>query len=522
MKAGTNVILERKNLGRRALQAAALFVLFLSVSVGAAVSKSVLIRVKCTDIFPPNIVTDLTAVQRPTQGEIRLFWTAPSDYENPVTATPPAVTSYEIRYATFSVAEVGGSTIAWRAAAALLPAAATPAPSAPGSAGEYATISSLTPVVHYFGLWSFDARGNMSKVAMASATPLGDTVRPALVAGLEAASFPSVSWSTVKMNADGTAFNDFDSYVISRSVSLTGVFTPVASTVMFAPTEDRFSVAAASVTVPIEYLRITARDKSGNESDPALSNILQVTSEGIIGQIALAPNGTVSRAYVPSTLMGELRTTNGDRLLSIKADPAPAVNRDPRTLATYDVGVISSIQVVDKNFTFSRPAMTVSLQYSAPPAGASVGVLWWNGTAWIKVGQAEENDSNGDGVNDTITFRTALPGIYQVRTFQAATELTLDKNNVFPRIFTPNGDGINDVVYFVIENPKGSPIDGKIYDVGGNEVSDIRPAGAGAPTADTLEWNGRDRKGDLVPAGVYIYRIKGEGKKMTGTVVVAK
>ena len=74
----------------------------------------------------------------------------------------------------------------------------------------------------------------------------------------------------------------------------------------------------------------------------------------------------------------------------------------------------------------------------------------------------------------------------------------------------------------MIENPKGSPIDGKIYDVGGNEVSDIHPAGAGAPTADSLSWDGRDRNGSLVPAGVYIYRIKGEGKKMTGTVVVAK
>ena len=47
-------------------------------------------------------------------------------------------------------------------------------------------------------------------------------------------------------------------------------------------------------------------------------------------------------------------------------------------------------------------------------------------------------------------------------------------------------------------------------------------AGAGAPTADTMMWDGRDRDGRLVKAGVYIYCVKGEGKKMTGTVVVAK
>ena len=54
------------------------------------------------------------------------------------------------------------------------------------------------------------------------------------------------------------------------------------------------------------------------------------------------------------------------------------------------------------------------------------------------------------------------------------------------------------------------------------EVADLRPAGAGAPTPDTLCWNGRDRNGTTARAGVYIYVIKGEGKSMTGTVVVAK
>jgi hypothetical protein len=215
-----------------------------------------------------------------------------------------------------------------------------------------------------------------------------------------------------------------------------------------------------------------------------------------------------------------MKTKGGDLLLRMAPDANPALNRDPRTLATYDVGFISPAQVVDKNFTFSRPAMNVILAYPAPAAGSTVGVLWWNGVTWIKVGQADVDETIPTA--PTISFRTALPGVYQVRIFQAATSLTMDKNSVFPRIFTPNGDGINDVVYFVIENPNHSAVDGKIYDVAGGEVADIRPAGAGAPTADTMMWDGRDRTGQVVHAGIYLYRIAGEGKKMTGTVVVAK
>jgi hypothetical protein len=103
-----------------------------------------------------------------------------------------------------------------------------------------------------------------------------------------------------------------------------------------------------------------------------------------------------------------------------------------------------------------------------------------------------------------------------------ATELTLDKAAVFPQIFSPNGDGINDVVYLVIENPKQSDVSGKIIDMGGAEVGILRPAGTGAPTADTLMWDGRDPSGNLVPPGVYIYQIRGEGKTITGTMVIAR
>jgi hypothetical protein len=77
-------------------------------------------------------------------------------------------------------------------------------------------------------------------------------------------------------------------------------------------------------------------------------------------------------------------------------------------------------------------------------------------------------------------------------------------------------------VLFVVENPRQSSIEGKIYDIGGNEVATLRPAGAGAPTPDTLVWDGHDRDGRLARSGVYIYRIKGEGKSFTGTVVVAQ
>ena len=44
----------------------------------------------------------------------------------------------------------------------------------------------------------------------------------------------------------------------------------------------------------------------------------------------------------------------------------------------------------------------------------------------------------------------------------------------------------------------------------------------GANAVISLKWNGRDKTGNYVPSGVYIYQIQAEGKVINGTIVVAK
>jgi hypothetical protein len=91
---------------------------------------------------------------------------------------------------------------------------------------------------------------------------------------------------------------------------------------------------------------------------------------------------------------------------------------------------------------------------------------------------------------------------------------------VKPRILTPNGDTLNDVVQFKFDDTlAGRPLETEIMDIHGAKVANL----SFAQNADaTLEWNGKDSGGNALPSGIYIYSIQLGHHKATGTVVVAR
>ena len=87
-------------------------------------------------------------------------------------------------------------------------------------------------------------------------------------------------------------------------------------------------------------------------------------------------------------------------------------------------------------------------------------------------------------------------------------------------VFSPNGDGINDVAFFrltVLKVLEERPLQVNIYDLGGRLVGRATSLGSAsrAVTAGIVEfsWDGRDLSGQLVAPGIYLCRIKMEADK---------
>lgn len=85
------------------------------------------------------------------------------------------------------------------------------------------------------------------------------------------------------------------------------------------------------------------------------------------------------------------------------------------------------------------------------------------------------------------------------------------------RIFTPNGDSLNDRVLFELINDEDELISGKIFDITGGFVAEMTVL-----DEDTISWQGQDRLGHTVPSGIYLYQLESQSQKISGSIVVAR
>ena len=81
---------------------------------------------------------------------------------------------------------------------------------------------------------------------------------------------------------------------------------------------------------------------------------------------------------------------------------------------------------------------------------------------------------------------------------------------VVPKVFTPNGDGINDqtdveLAIFHLEGAKQLRVD--IYDLSGRRVRNLSKITEHPSGERRIEWDGRDEAGIVVPPGIYLVRV---------------
>ncbi len=129
-------------------------------------------------------------------------------------------------------------------------------------------------------------------------------------------------------------------------------------------------------------------------------------------------------------------------------------------------------------------------------------LFYWDGAAWRLVGGAVNPDL------DTVTAMVPRLGLY------ALFEITDFSSKIYApeeRVFTPNGDGINDKLLF---DGLSGDFEIKIFDEAGHLIRVLREP----------EWDGRDSSGRTVDNGLYVYQYVSElgSEWVSGVIAVAK
>ena len=340
----------------------------------------------------------------------------------------------------------------------------------------------------------------------------------------------TLTWESPLQNTDGSPVTDLAGYHVYRRTTLLGarsLITPVPLTI---------AAFADQVDGQTFYYTVTAIDTSGNESTESL-----FTDSSIDTNVIFLSTDTISSVFMPDKVNDLLRSAHNKygvplsiglneqpiptgsniarhiRITLIRGDNGQTINdlafAEPQSIVAIGYNLSNGQVVVGSPRPTALEAQSPTVMAATPN---DLSMYWHNGVTWVKVG------GTLDEAAQAIKTRTSFLGDYQLRIVSRATSLNLEQANVYPRVFSPNGDGFNDRVYFVLENPNDADVKGEIFDMAGRLVATLPPPSGTTGIGTTLIWDGKDLNGAVAPSGVYVYRIEGEGKTFTGTVAIAR
>ncbi len=310
---------------------------------------------------------------------------------------------------------------------------------------------------------------------------------------------------------------------------------------------DRFSPAYPFEVKGYQVYRATApADADWEFLAEVSSTTLQWTDAIAAGENyyyharAVNQAGESRPSYARSSLSGDLYFLAPDNqsilevpadgtgsFFSSSSDPMEAYSIEITTRAADIVGrVVKSVEftayrgglVEDDSFRLSKNGK-LKLFYSKSgssivPSSSdekAVSMFYHNGSRWLQM------YGTVDPAERSVSLETTLLGRYQLRTTERSGGFSADSSGLTNRLITPNGDGKNDTMVFIFDNPQDASVKGRIYDMRGALVAQMREG----PVSNSLLWDGK-AGGQAVPGGVYIYQLECGGKVYNGTVVVVR
>ncbi len=440
---------------------------------------------------------------------IKVTWTAPSDNMSRQSGT---VSSYLLRYSTSGYLSDDGAFYA---------ASSYTQDWTPLEAGSAETriIEGFNPgTTYYFALESINDQRLYSELSNMAAAFALVPLAPMNFKVVNLGNSVKMTWIPPAGFQNRIAFNDRFSPAYPYEVKNYQVFRATAPAAAEWQFLAEVSSSAFTWTDPITegdryYYHVRAINMAG-------TSIPSYARDSLSGDLYFLAPDNQSILEVPADGTGAF--------FSETADPMDAYSVE---ITTYpeDLGgrVVKSVGfrayrgglVADNSFRLAKNGL-LKLYYRKTDAGIvpsaqtdvkALSMFFYNGSRWLQM-YGRVNDAER-----SVQLETTLLGRYQLRTSERSGSFSADRAGLTNRLITPNGDGKNDTMVFIFDNPQEKSVKGTIYDMRGAKVAAMSPG----PVGNSLVWDARSG-GQVVPGGVYIYQIEAQGKVYNGTVAVIR
>jgi len=456
----------------------------------------------------PATVPDLSVVIISSHG-IRVTWKAPSaDISR---AAEPA-DSYVLKYTTNAPIT---SDALFSAAGAY---AQSWTPLATGSA-ESKVVEGFNPgTTYYFSLESINSHRLYSEFSNSAAAVALVPLPPMNFKMVRSGSSVSMTWIPPAGYMNRIPFNDRFSPTYPYEIKGYQVFRATAP----ADAEWQFIAEVSSYTFAWTDIVGSADNYYyyARAFNQAGASIPSYARDCVSGDLYFLAPDNQSILEVPAAATGDFFTTSSDPMdsysVEISTHPEDLGNRVVKSVefAAYKGGLTP-----DPAFKLSRNG-ALKLYYNSSggvvtPSGLTdaktLSMYYNNGARWLQMYGVV------NATERSVKLETTMLGHYQLRTTERSGSFSADRSGLTNRLITPNGDGKNDTMVFIFDNPQEKSVKGHIYDLRGALVALMTPG----PVGNSLEWDAK-AGGQVVPGGVYIYQIEGDGTVYNGTVAVIR
>ncbi|MBN1384538.1 MAG: gliding motility-associated C-terminal domain-containing protein [Elusimicrobia bacterium] len=327
-----------------------------------------------------------------------------------------------------------------------------------------------------------------------------------------------ITWNSVTQNNDGTICSDLAAYNIYSANSLKGTWTQ-----RVAVDTNTFTWTDTQTDWGLIYYFIRSANEAGIESENSM--IIDSSPSGNITFMDMdSSSNPVVGLEIPKEISNifqkEQNVYGEDVTIQItrkrsEEGPADLYIYEINALKAESNGVISSFSFpksVGLIFYYQvNSGQVEKLNIPSESAASQLAILRHNNVEWINIGGDVDTASQEVNIGISHLSKYKLAGVVRATLFG---EIRTEPK----KIFTPNNDGIWDVMEFHYENPVKSDVIGKLYDMTGAFVANMTKGN----TDSSLKWDGNYDSGDKAPSGVYIYSIEAEGRIINGTIVLAR